>query len=168
MLTAQPALDDFERLVRENQRVVYQVAFCVLGNDADAQDVAQDAFVRAYAKRDSLREPQRFRAWVCSIVRRLALNHVRAGTRARRREDFATRGLPDTIDVTAVAEEREFLDRVRREADALPPKLRETLLLCAVDGLEPSDVAAMLRIPAGTVRSRLHGARKALLRALSA
>jgi RNA polymerase sigma-70 factor (ECF subfamily) len=140
----------------------------VLGNEADAQDIAQDAFVRAYARRDSLRDPQRFRAWVCSIVRRLALNHVRAGARARRREDLASRALPETVDVTAVAEERDFLDRVRREADALPPKLRETLLLCAVDGLEPGDVASMLGIPPGTVRSRLHLARKALLRAFSA
>lgn len=147
--------------------MVYQVAFGVLRNASDAQDVTQDAFVRAYAKRASLRDPVRFRAWVCSIVRRLALNHLRSDTRARKREESTAREVPGSVDVAALAEERDFLDRVRREADALPHKLRETLLLCSVEGLEPSDVAALLGIPQGTVRSRLHLARKALLRSLS-
>jgi RNA polymerase sigma-70 factor (ECF subfamily) len=69
--------------------------------------------------------------------------------------------------VEAEAEDRAFLQSVRHAIDALPPKLRETLVLCAVEGLEPADVATMIGIPQGTVRSRLHLARKALLRALS-
>jgi RNA polymerase sigma-70 factor (ECF subfamily) len=166
-LMAEPAFDDFERLVRENQRVVYQVAFGMLGNEADAQDIAQDAFVQAYAKRSSLREPEHFRAWVCTIARRLALNSLRSGARARRREESAASAAPTQVDVQELAEERDFLARIRRATDSLPPKLREALVLCAVEGLEPSDVARMLGIPQGTVRSRLHLARKALLRLLS-
>ena len=54
------SFDDFERLMRENQRVVYQIAFGVLGNAVDAEDVTQDAFVRAFEKLTSLREPERF------------------------------------------------------------------------------------------------------------
>ncbi len=164
---AQSAFDDFERLVRENQRVVYQIAFGMLGNASDAQDVTQDAFVRAYAKRHELRDPERFRAWVCSIARRLALNYRRAHIRARNREERASSVLPAARDVEAEAEDRAFLQSVRHAIDALPPKLRETLVLCAVEGLEPADVATMIGIPQGTVRSRLHLARKALLRALS-
>jgi len=163
----QSSFDDFEHLVRENQRVVYQIAYSVLGNAADSEDVTQDAFVRAYAKLGSLREPERFRAWVCQIVRRLALNRVRAETRMRKREDLATRGTSETVDVEALAADREFEVRTRSEIDRLPSKLREVLLLCAVEGLEPSAVAALLRIPAGTVRSRLHLARKALLQRLA-
>ncbi len=153
--------------MRENQRVVFQIAFGVLGNTADAQDVTQDAFVQAYAKRANLREPVRFRAWVCTIGRRLALNRLRTNLRARKREERAAKETVRDVDVTLIAEEREFEARVRREIDRLPDKLREAILLCAVEGLEPAAVSAMLGIPPGTVRSRLHLARKQLLRALS-
>jgi RNA polymerase sigma-70 factor (ECF subfamily) len=161
------AFDDFERLVRENQRVVYQIAYGVLGNGADAEDVTQDAFVQAYAKLTSLRDPALFRAWVCRIVRRLALNRVRAETRARRRDELAARGAVNVVDVEVLAQEREFHERVRREIERLPEKLREVLLLCALEGLESGAVGELLGIPEGTVRSRLHLARKQLLRALS-
>jgi len=165
----QSELDDFERLVRENQRVVYQIAYSVLGNAADAEDVTQDAFVRAYAKIASLREPERFRAWVCSIGRRLALNRVRSDARTRKREERAPSDAAGAggEDVAALAEEREFQARVSTEIGRLPKKLREVLTLCAIEGLEPSEVARLLAIPQGTVRSRLHLARKQLLRGLS-
>ena len=159
--------DDFERLVRENQRVVYQVAFGVLGNEADAQDVTQEAFIRAHARRNQLRDSERFRAWVCTIVRRLALNALRSGSRARKREELVARDEPAPADAETTVAERDFLERVRRESEALPEKLRETLRLCAVEGLDHKQVADLLGIPQGTVRSRLHLARKALLRSLS-
>jgi RNA polymerase sigma-70 factor (ECF subfamily) len=166
-LVTASVFDDFERLVRENQRVAYQIAYGVLGNAADAEDVTQDAFVRAYANLTSLRDPERFRGWVCQIVRRLALNRMRADTRARRREELATNDAATVIDIEALAAEREFQTRVQREIDRLPEKLREVLLLCAVEGLESSAVGELLGIPQGTVRSRLHLARKRLLLAIS-
>ena len=163
----QPGLNGFEQLMRENQRVVFQIAFGVLGNASEAQDVTQDAFVQAYAKLASLREPGRFRAWVCTIGRRLALNRLRRNVRAREREALVANPAARDIDVTDIVEEREFQAQVRREIDRLPEKLRAVILLCAVDGLEPVAVAALLGIPPGTVRSRLHLARKRLLRALA-
>jgi RNA polymerase sigma-70 factor (ECF subfamily) len=163
----QPESDGFEQLMRENQRVVFQVAFGVLGNASEAQDVTQDAFVAAYGKLASLREPARFRAWVCTIGRRLALNRRRQNVRARNREVLVTDPRAGDVDITQIAEERDFQARVRREIDRLPDKLRAVILLCAVDGLEPVAVAAMLGVPPGTVRSRLHLARKQLVRALS-
>jgi RNA polymerase sigma-70 factor (ECF subfamily) len=163
----QPGLNGFEQLMRENQRVVFQIAFGVLGNVSEAQDVTQDAFVAAYAKLASLREPGRFRAWVCTIGRRLALNRLRRNVRAREREALATSPAALESDVAESVVEHEFQARVRREIDRLPEKLRAVILLCAVDGLEPVAVAAVLGIPPGTVRSRLHLARKQLLRALA-
>ncbi|HEV2740296.1 MAG TPA: sigma-70 family RNA polymerase sigma factor [Candidatus Elarobacter sp.] len=162
-----PGFDDFERLVRENQRVVYQIAFGLLGNASDAEDVTQDAFVLAFTKATSLRKPERFRSWVCRIARNLALNRIRADNRSRRREDLAAGDATAVVDIAAVAEDREFEARVRVEIDRLPQKLRDALLLCAIQELEPSTVAGLLGIPQGTVRSRLHLARKRLLRALS-
>jgi RNA polymerase sigma-70 factor (ECF subfamily) len=145
--------------------VVYQIALSVVGNAVDAQDVAQDAFVRAYAKVSTLSDPQQFRAWVCRIVRRVALNHVRSGVRSRKREEL-TLGEPPTFDVESAAADREFTARVRAAIDALPSKLRDVMFLCAIEGLEPTEVAHILGIPGGTVRSRLHAARKQLLETL--
>ncbi len=159
--------DDFELLVRENQRVVYQIAYGVLGNAADAEDVTQDTFVRAYAKLAGLRDPERFRAWVCQIARRLALNRMRTEVRARRREELAAGDASAVVDVEALAGEREFQARVRLEIDRLPERLREVLLLCAVEGMSSGAVGDLLGIPEGTVRSRLHLARKRLLEVLS-
>ena len=159
-------LDEFERQVRENQRVVYQIAYSVVGNAADAEDVAQDTFVRAYAKLATLREPGSFRAWVCQISRRLALNRVRDESRARNRE---SRELVHQapVDIATLAEDRLFAARVRREIDRLPDGLRSVMLLCAIEGLDQASVARIIGIPEGTVRSRLHLARKRLLKALS-
>lgn len=162
------SLDDFEHLVRENQRMVYQIAYGVLGHVADAEDVTQDTFFRAYGKLASLREPERFRAWVCRIGRRLALNRVRTNRRTRTRDDIAAHDAAGVIDVEGLAADREFQMHVRSAIERLPVKLREVLLLCAIEGMEPHEVATLLRIPQGTVRSRLHLARKQLLRAMSA
>ncbi len=160
--------DDFEQLVRENQRVVYHIALSVLGNAADAEDITQDAFARAYVKIATLREPEKFRAWVCQVSRRLALNRMRSDTRARKRDELASRDAEAVVDVEALVEDRDFDARVRSAIDRLAPKLREVLILCAIEGFEPSDVARLLGIPQGTVRSRLHLARKQLLGVLSA
>jgi len=157
----------FEQLVRLNQRTVFQIALSVVGNAADAEDVTQDAFIRAYLKFESLKEPQRFRAWVCRIARRVALNRIRSDIRFRKREERAYDDATADVDVEAAAEDREFQRRLREEIDRLPERLRDVVLLCAIDELEPTAVAAILGIPAGTARSRLHAGRKHLLRMMS-
>jgi RNA polymerase sigma-70 factor (ECF subfamily) len=159
--------DDFDRLVRDNQRAVYQIALSIVGSVAEAQDVVQDTFVRAHAKLDRLSDPRRFRAWVCQIARRVALNRLRSASRARKREETFAGEAVSVVDVEALAEERDYQRSVYAAIDRLPVKLREALLLCAIEGLEPSEVALMLGIPSGTVRSRLHSARRQLLERLS-
>ena len=167
MASENSGLVTFDQLVRLNQRTVFQIALSVVGNAADAEDVTQDAFIRAYSKFESLKEPQRFRAWVCRIARRVALNRLRSETRFRKREERSYDDVPVGVDVAAVAEEREFQQRLREEIDRLPERLRDVVLLCAIEGLEPTAVAAILGIPAGTARSRLHAGRKHLLRMMS-
>jgi RNA polymerase sigma-70 factor, ECF subfamily len=150
--------------IAENQRRVFQIAYSILGNSADAEDVAQEAFLRAYQKFASLREAEKFRAWVNRIVFRLALNR-RRGYRRRLARDTAWQ-IAETrtiVDGAKDAEQRVMLDRLRREIERLPEKLRSVLQLSLVAEMEAADVGAVLGIPAGTVRSRLHAARKLLL-----
>jgi RNA polymerase sigma-70 factor, ECF subfamily len=155
----------FGQRIAENQRRVFQIAYSVLGNSADAEDVSQEAFLRAYQKFDSLREAEKFRAWVNRIVFRLALNRKR-GYRRRLARDSAWQGMESrqpVVDGAKLAEQQVMLDRLRKEIDRLPEKLRSVLQLSLVEEMEATDVGAVLGIPAGTVRSRLHTARKLLL-----
>jgi len=157
-------LECFERLLRETHRTVFQVAYAVLANAADAEEVTQDAFLRAYQKFSTLRDPQKFRAWVARMSWRLALNRHRANFRALRRDGawFESRSAPN--DPEADASAREFESRMQEHIACLPEKLRSALLLSAVQGLDVRTVAMILKVPEGTVRSRLHLARPQVLK----
>jgi len=154
----------FGERIAENQRRVFQIAYSILGNAADAEDVAQEAFLRAYQKFGSLREAEKFRGWVNRIVFRLALNRQR-GYRRRLTRDTAWQRTeaPTMVDGAKGAEQQVLLERLRREIERLPEKLRSVLQLSLVEEMDAANVGAMLGIPAGTVRSRLHTARKLLL-----
>jgi RNA polymerase sigma-70 factor (ECF subfamily) len=162
-----PDLAGFERLLRDNHRTVFHVAYAVLQNAADAEEVTQDAFLRAYQKFSGLRDPQKFRAWVARMSWRLALNRRRSDFRALRRDGawFAGRSVPN--DPEAEASAREFESRLQEHIAGLPEKLRSALLLSAVQGLDARTVGIILNVPEATVRSRLYLARRQLLKTLS-
>ncbi len=159
-------LADFERLLREAYGTVFRVAYSVLANSADAEEVTQEAFLRAYQKFASLRDPQKFRAWVARMSWRLALNRRRAAARALRRDTAWVAAQPAANNPAAEAAGRELELRLRGEMARLPEKLRSVLQLSAIEGLDARAVAAILEIPEGTVRSRLHLARRQLWKVL--
>ena len=163
---ANAELAQFERLLRETHRIVYRVAYTVLTNAADAEEVTQDAFLRAYRKFSSLRDPEKFRAWVARASWRLALNRRRGDLRAARRDGAWLSGRPAVSDPESAAAGREFEGRLQARIAGLPDKLRSVLLLSAVEDLDAATVGAILKIPEGTVRSRLHAARRLLMKTL--
>src|SRR4030095_8131259 len=120
------------------------------------EDVTQEAYLRAYQKFSSLRDAQRFRPWVARMSWRLALNRRRADSRARGRAAACFAVQPVCDDPETQAAGREFASCLRQNIARLPEKLRSVLLLSAVQGLDARAVAAILEIPEGTVRSRLH------------
>ena len=158
----------FAARVADNQRRVIQIAFSVLLDRHDAEEVAQEAFLRAYGRFGGLREPDKFRAWVGRIVFRLALNRRRSRLRRLARDGAWQRSQPEPNGRAHMhPSENIQLREVEAAIDVLPEKLRVVLLLCAVEEMHASDVATVLRIPVGTVRSRLHLARKQLLKSMS-
>ena len=158
---------DFGARVAENQRRVFQIAYGVLGKSADAEDVAQEAFLRAYRKLASLREPARFRTWVNRIAFRIALNRQRGSRRQMARESaWHAAGPGETVDEARKTNERLLAEELRREIEGLPEKYRRVLQLSMVEEMNAAEAGAILGIPAGTVRSRLHAARKLLLEAM--
>jgi RNA polymerase sigma-70 factor (ECF subfamily) len=152
---------EFEERLAECGPLAYRVARGVLRNDADAEDVAQEALIRAYRRFDRLRDRNRFRAWLVRISFRLALDRARSGKRREQRETLWSQTSPraTTEDLAACSEFQAHLDRALEE---LSPKLRLVLLLAAMEGHTMEEVAAMLAIPPGTVKSRLSFARKQL------
>ena len=156
---------EFEQLLRESGPLALRVAYSVLRQREDAEDVAQEALARAYQDMHKLRDRERFRSWLVRICWRLALNHQRAGRRRVRREQSAAPVGPETS-VEQMAVSNEFRGRVWRAIDALPEKLRVVVILAAIEGYDVREVAALLELPPGTVKSRMHLARKRLAEAL--
>src|SRR6202022_676475 len=108
----------FAERVAANQRRVFQIAYGVLGNSADAEDVEQEAFLRAYQKFPSLREAEKFRAWVNRITFRLARNRQRGLRRRLTRETaWHAAGTGETVDGTRNAEEHVLGGGLRNEVE---------------------------------------------------
>jgi RNA polymerase sigma-70 factor (ECF subfamily) len=165
MVTAE-AETGFETRVTENQRRVFQIAYSVLGNAADAEEVAQETFLCAYQNFRSLRDGEQFRGWVNRIAFRLALNRLRATHRRLARDTTWQVGVPQAVDGAKATEDRLMLGQLRDAIEKLPAKLRGVLQLSLVEEMDAAEVGAVLGVPAGTVRSRLHAARKLLLEAM--
>jgi len=157
---------DLERRLAGSGTLAFRVALSVLRNREDAEDVAQEAFVRAHERFPAIRDRDRFRAWLVRVTWRLALDRRRANERRRAREDRAT---PRTSaqDGESEAIARYEATRLWAAIDQLPEKLRMPLVLASIDGHSVGDVARLLRIPEGTVKSRLFDARGRLKEWLS-
>jgi RNA polymerase sigma-70 factor (ECF subfamily) len=162
-LLSRPASGDreFEARLRDSATLAVRVAYGVLRNRADAEEVAQEAFTRAYRKFGVLRDRERFRAWLARIAWRLALDRQRADRRRARREQ-ASFDPPREPSVEEMAARTEFETHLWSAVGELPEALRSVVVLSTIEGHEVSEVARILRVPAGTVKSRLHRARKTL------
>jgi RNA polymerase sigma-70 factor (ECF subfamily) len=155
---------DFEERLAECGHLAYRVARGVLRNTPDAEDVAQEALLRAFRQFERLRDRTRFRAWLVRISFRLALDRARSSKRREQRETLwaAPASQPSPANAEQLAASAEFQAHLDAAVDALPDKLRLVLLLSAIEGHSTEEVAAMLSLPVGTVKSRLFLARKQL------
>jgi RNA polymerase sigma-70 factor, ECF subfamily len=154
-----PLAREFEECLADCPKLAYRVALGVLRNSAEAEDVAQEALLRAYRSFSQLRDRQRFRPWLVRTAWRLALDARRAALRRERRETAALdeRKEPEAEDLAAT---REFERHVAQALDGLSEKLRLVMVLAAIEGYNTQEVAALLGIPEGTVKTRLVRARK--------
>lgn len=139
------------------------MTFAVTGDTATSEDVAQEAFLAAWRSLATLRDPARFRAWVCGIARNLGLNALRSrGRRSTEADDLDA--LPDDDDLEGLFDERESAALVWRALERIPPKYREALVLFYREGRSAREVAAALEISVSAVEQRLSRGRKHLER----
>ena len=163
--------DDFAVVVREHGDAVYGFVLRRVGGARPlAEDLTQEAFLRAWRGRRGFREETSMRGWLCAI----AANVVRDDARRRRRRPAEVPqpdyfDVPDTgADPSGVYAGEESLAVLRTALAALPARQREMFLLRERDGLSYADIAAALDCPVGTVMSGLSRARARLLEAVRA
>ena len=159
----------WEWLVRRCQGRVYGLAYHYLGSVEDARDVAQEAFVRVYRQLATF-DGDRFTAWLLRITRNLCIDQLRRrktrppaeDLRADAADDAAPRdAAPDPEQAWLTAARRRLIHQALRRLDGAS---REVILLKDIQGLKLDEIAGMLGLPIGTVKSRAHRARLELAR----
>lgn len=151
----------FEELVRIYQADIWRLCFHLLGNPTLADDVTQDVFVRAFRFLPRFRGDAKFSTWLFSIARNCALDELRKAGR-RKRIEHTLQAQPDRYSAEAT-----LGIEVREAVTALTLDLREPLVMIDVMGQSYAEVADAMRLPLGTVKSRVHRARELLAHALS-
>jgi RNA polymerase sigma-70 factor (ECF subfamily) len=163
----------WEELVRLHTRRVYSLCYRFTGKDAEAQDLTQEVFLRIFRTVKSFRVDEgSFSTWTARVTRNLLIDHYR-----RTRQDRSTDSIEDQLprieaaphqemrpDALVSGREKEELLRVA--LNKLSPELRETVILRDLQELEYREIAEILRIPEGTVKSRLNRGRAELARLL--
>jgi len=151
---------EFEARLVESSTLAFRVAYGVLRHRQDAEDVAQEAFVKAYRSFSQLRDRERFRAWLVRMTWRLAIDRQRGDRRRAARETVTeTIIAPDTSE-ELIARERAAV--LWNAIDSLPDKLRIVIVLAGIEEHDTAEVARLLDVPQGTVKSRLFLARQRL------
>ena len=162
--------DAFGEVVRRWERKIYALAYGITGSVEDARDAAQETFISAYRNLQGFRGEAKVSSW----LHRIAVNHCI--TRKRRARVRAETGIEDELETAGerflatdaresparAAEAKERTEAVRRAVAALPPELREVVVLKEFEDLTFQEIADALQIPLSTVKSRLYTALKQL------
>ena len=162
----------YDAIVRRYARHVYNIAYRMTGNQADARDLSQEAFLRVYRALRRVQPDAPLESWLYRIVSNLYIDLLRRRPRVRVESLDApidtprgeiTREFPDAAANPEAVFERRHIDAAIQEAlGVLSPDLRMVVVLSDIEGFAYEEIAAILRVPLGTVKSRLHRARQVL------
>ncbi|MCU1262564.1 MAG: polymerase, sigma-24 subunit, subfamily [Bryobacterales bacterium] len=163
----------WDQLVRTHTRRVYSLCYRFTNNDSEAQDLTQEVFLRIFKSVKSFRsEEGSFGTWLARLTRNLLIDNYRR-TRQDRVTDSIEGQLPMLEEELAASARpegmvvgREAREQLQWALQKLSPELRETLILRDLQEMEYREIAQILRIPEGTVKSRLNRARTELARVL--
>ncbi len=174
-LCKQENVDAFEVLVKKYQKRMFNIAYRMISNYDDACEVVQDAFVSVYKSIHNFKEKARFSTWLCTIVMNLSRNRLKQLQIQSYREEFSIDD-PVYIDdsmmkVEPVSGEPSILEKLVREdiqqkiqecISSLDSEYKEVIILRDIQDFSYYEISDMLKIPEGTVKSRLFRARSAL------
>ncbi|HBD86831.1 MAG TPA: RNA polymerase subunit sigma [Clostridiales bacterium] len=161
----------FEALVLEHQKKIYNLALRMLGNEEDALDMTQEAFLRAFNSLDGFRGDSKFSVWLYRLSSNICIDFLRSHGKKQASsltvdghdEQQEELELPDERFSPNVAlEKKEVRNAVYRGLETLSPEYRCILLLREIEGLSYEEIGRALKLEAGTVKSRIFRARKKL------
>jgi len=163
----------FEDLLRKYEYQIYRMAYRLTGNRDDAQDLVQDSVLEALRAFDRFHIGSRFDRWMQRIMTHNYIDRQRAQPKVKvesldqslgsEEEEERTLEVPDmTGDPARLLEERELAEPVQRALDELPAEYRAVVVLSDIEGYSYEEIAATLKVPIGTVRSRLNRGRNIL------
>ena len=167
--------DAFEVLVKKHQKRMLNIAYRMTGNYEEACDIVQDAFVSAYKSIKSFRGKAKFSTWLCTIVMNLSKNRLKQLKAKLHHEKYSIdnplpmnqsrgHGEPASGEPSALErlEQRDIQQKVHECIGSLDEEFREVLVLRDMRGFSYDEIADMLKVPEGTVKSRLFRAREAV------
>jgi|SRR5579875_375366 len=170
----------FSELTMEHMPALYSAALRMTRNPADAEDLVQETFLKAYRSFDSFTEGTNLKAWLYKILTNTFINNYRAAKRRPEKADvedvedlylYRRLGELQGGPVGRSAEEEVFDrftdDEVKQALESLPEVFRIAVLLADVEGFSYKEIADITDVPIGTVMSRIHRGRKALQKALA-
>src|SRR5262249_7374469 len=171
---------EFDRLVQRCHRQAYNIAYRLTGNPADAEDLTQESFLRAYRFFDRYNRDMPFENWLYRIMSRVFIDEL------RKKPKFKTQSLDQPLntgnigDSEVILEIPDFLsdpeqmllsealeEHLQQALNALPEEFRVAVILADIEGLSYEEIAETMNCSLGTVRSRLHRGRKLLRQRLN-
>ncbi len=168
-------IDEYEKLVVKYQKKMLNVAYRMIGSFEDACEVVQDAFLSGYRNLDSFRGTSKFSTWLCSIIINLSKNRILKMKTESRHEQYSLDDPVETEDglirrevahngpsVVDTLEKDELKRKVQDCIKRLEHESREVIVLKDMQGFSYGEIAGMLKIAEGTVKSRLFRARDAI------
>ncbi len=172
IVSGQPS--QFEILVGNYQQRIYSTLFGMLGNRQDAEDVTQETFITAFRKLDKFESRSSFYTWLHRIAFNAAIDLQRR--KKRTKNQFVSSEMIDTAEPTgqktsspaSIVMAKETVSQVQLALSRLDEERRNIIVLRDLQGIDYAEIASMLDIPVGTVRSRLHRARIELREILNA
>jgi RNA polymerase sigma-70 factor (ECF subfamily) len=168
-------MDAFEELVKKHQKRMFNIAFRILGSYDEASDIVQDAFVSAYKGMRGFKGRAKFSTWLCAIVMNHSKNRLKRVAAQLHHEKYSINDpfpegegqlqrQPASSEPSALErlEQRDIQRKVQQCIDSLDGEFREVLVLRDIQGFSYDEIGDMLRIPGGTVKSRISRAREAM------
>ena len=168
-------VDAFEVLVKKHQKRMFNIAYRMMGNYEEASEIVQDAFVSAYRGIKNFRGRAKFSTWLYTIVINLAKNRLKQLKARLHYEKYSIdnpipthesqiHGEPASSDLSALErlEKRETQQKVQGCIDSLDGEFKEVLVLKDIQGFSYDEISDLLKVPEGTVKSRLFRAREAV------